>query len=426
MVRRFYKFRWSTDDELCKVFNSIGLEVSSVRKLEIPEKVVVGKIIICQKHPNADRLNLCQVDVGDGVLKQIVCGADNVSESLYVAVALEGAVLPAINLTIEQVTLRGIDSYGMICSSSELGLPEMGDGIMALDSSIGDLVIGKELKSYPKLNDTIIELELTPNRGDCLNIYGVARDLSVYFDKSLKGFEYKPKKFMVQGIARAISLKCVPLKGVKLLFNVADAGEIKGNFLTKFRLSLIDKYCKDDLTANIRYTLHTTGVVIRVYDFDKIKDCDNKVHLNVEYERENIVKIESSKGLLSYVGISSDKNSEATSKSKKLLIEVSYIDPVMLAKATYKDKSMRKDELYYYTLRGTNPNLFFGLSFFYRGCDMEGICEFGELPIKVEGKMPKKVVNVDIRKLNAIFGVDIPRQKINNILKRLGITTYGE
>ncbi len=65
-----------TDDELCKVFNSIGLEVSSVRKLEIPEKVVVGKIIICQKHPNADRLNLCQVDVGDGVLKQIVCGAD--------------------------------------------------------------------------------------------------------------------------------------------------------------------------------------------------------------------------------------------------------------------------------------------------------------------------------------------------------------
>ncbi len=423
-LEEFIKLDGVSDEELVNIFNSIGLEVADVKKLEIPKGVVVGKIVSCQRHPDADKLSLCQVDVGDGTLRQIICGAKNVSEALYVPVALEGTTLPAIDLEIKPVKLRGVDSFGMICSASELGLPELGDGIIALDKSIGELELGRELSSYPDLNDTVIELELTANRGDCLSIYGVARDLSAYFDKPLKSFEYKPRKFMVQGIARAISLKSVPLEGVKLLFNVADAESINSTLLTKFRVAIIDRYYKDDLEAKIKYALHSTGVILRVYDFDKLKDKDERVHLEIEYESEGIIKIKSSKGLLSYVGISSDKNAEATKNSKKLLIEASYIDPIAISKATYEN-SIKKDELYYHTSRGTNPDLIFGAFMLYKACDTEGVCEFGELPIIVDGKMKKRVVNVDINRLQSLIGTEIPRKRINAILKRLGIITYG-
>ncbi len=193
-------------EKLCEVFNSIGLEVDSLKNIKFPDGVVVGEILSCEKHPKADKLNICQVNVGNDI-KQIVCGASNVVNAKYVAVALEGTVLPEIDLEIKPVCLREIDSYGMICSSTELGLPKIEDGIMILDDSIGKLVAGKRLNEYPNLSDTIIELELTANRGDCLSVYGVARDLSAYFNRPLKNCEYKPKKFMIQGIARSLRVR---------------------------------------------------------------------------------------------------------------------------------------------------------------------------------------------------------------------------
>ena len=143
-----------SNEKLYETFNSIGLEVDSLTQIEIAEKVVVGKILSCEKHPDADKLNVCKIDVGSGT-RQIVCGAANVVDAEYVAVATIGASLPG-DFVIKHAKLRGVESEGMVCASSELGLPDTGKGIMILDESIGKLEAGKELSSYEKIADTII------------------------------------------------------------------------------------------------------------------------------------------------------------------------------------------------------------------------------------------------------------------------------
>ncbi|MBL0686785.1 MAG: hypothetical protein JJV94_03040 [Sulfurospirillum sp.] len=131
-----------TSEDICSTLNTIGLEVDSLKKIRVPKNIVVGKILTCEKHPNADKLNVCEVDLGSET-KQIVCGAKNVIKGQHVVVSKVGAILPS-GMEIKKAKLRGVDSNGMICSSSELGLPIMGDGIMILDDSIGTLVLGRE------------------------------------------------------------------------------------------------------------------------------------------------------------------------------------------------------------------------------------------------------------------------------------------
>ena len=125
----------STDD-ICKTLNSIGLEVDSLNKVSIAPNVVVGKVLEKEKHPDADKLNICQVDVGSETV-QIVCGAKNVEAGQFVPVAVVGANL-GDGFKIKKAKLRGAPSNGMICSSTELGLPKLNDGILELDDSIGE------------------------------------------------------------------------------------------------------------------------------------------------------------------------------------------------------------------------------------------------------------------------------------------------
>ena len=128
-------------EDICKTLNSIGLEIDSVEKNSIPEKVIVAKVLSKEKHPDADKLNVCQVDLGSETT-QIVCGASNVEAGQIVAVATIGAVLGE-NFKIKAAKLRGVESNGMICSSTELGLPKLNDGIMVLDESIGEHILVK-------------------------------------------------------------------------------------------------------------------------------------------------------------------------------------------------------------------------------------------------------------------------------------------
>jgi len=148
-----------SNEKLYETFNSIGLEVDSIKTYTIPSKVVIGKIISCEKHPNADKLNICQIDVGNAT-HQIVCGASNVVDAKFVAVATIGAKL-GDNFEIKQAKLRGVESEGMVCSSTELGLPNTGDGIIILDDSIGEIVIGKELNEYPQNQHQLPILRMT-------------------------------------------------------------------------------------------------------------------------------------------------------------------------------------------------------------------------------------------------------------------------
>ncbi|MDH3538121.1 MAG: phenylalanine--tRNA ligase subunit beta, partial [Gammaproteobacteria bacterium] len=150
-----------------------GLEVGGIRRAAPDlDNVVVALVAGVDKHPDADKLNVCRVDDGVGE-HQVVCGAANVRAGLKVAFARVGAVLPGIK--IKKAKLRGIESAGMICSAAELQLAEVSEGILELPA---DAPIGMPIVEYLSLTDNIIEIDLTPNRGDCLSIAGVAREVS--------------------------------------------------------------------------------------------------------------------------------------------------------------------------------------------------------------------------------------------------------
>lgn len=165
-----------TMEQLSSQLTMAGLEVDSVAPVAGPfNLVVIAKVLEVSPHPQADKLTLCQVDCGQGTPIQVVCGASNVRAGLVVALARVGAKLPG-GLTIKEAKLRGELSQGMLCSVSELGMAETSDGIMELPM---DAPIGTDLRDYLSLDDTVLDIDLTPNRADCFSMLGVAREVAV-------------------------------------------------------------------------------------------------------------------------------------------------------------------------------------------------------------------------------------------------------
>lgn len=168
---------------LSDLLTKAGLEVEEVQdKSKDLKNVIVGHILVKDRHPNADKLSLCQVKVNESETLQIVCGAQNHKTGDKVVVALPGAVLPG-NFAIKKSAIRGVESSGMLCSMKELGLAEASDGIAILDASAP---IGESYAKYAGLDDIVFELKVTPNRADCLSHYGLAREVSCLIDKPLK------------------------------------------------------------------------------------------------------------------------------------------------------------------------------------------------------------------------------------------------
>jgi len=164
-------------EEFCAKITMAGLEVDSVEPAAAKfNNIVVARVTSVEKHPDADKLNVCQVDTGSEIL-QIVCGAANVREGLVVACATIGAVLPG-DFKIKKSKLRGVESFGMLCSEKEMGLADQADGLMELPD---DAPIGTDVREYLQLEDTIIEVDLTPNRSDCLSVAGVAREVATLY-----------------------------------------------------------------------------------------------------------------------------------------------------------------------------------------------------------------------------------------------------
>ncbi len=172
-----------TTQELADQLSMAGLEVDGV-ELAAPgfNGVVVGEILSREQHPDADKLGVCQVNVGAEENLQIVCGASNAAAGMKVPVATVGAKLPG-DFKIKKAKLRGVQSLGMICSAAELGLAESADGIMSLAASAE---VGQDFREFLALDDALIEVDLTPDRGDCLSIAGIAREVSVINAVELK------------------------------------------------------------------------------------------------------------------------------------------------------------------------------------------------------------------------------------------------
>lgn len=164
-----------TSEQLAQRLTMAGLEVEEAQNVAPHfDKVVVAHVLSLEKHPDADRLNVCRVDVGHGEVVQIVCGAPNVAPDLKVPCALPGAVLPG-DFTIKLAKVRGIPSAGMLCSAKELGIAEEASGLLILPS---DAPVGEDIRAYLDLDDCLLTLKLTPNRADCLSLTGLARELA--------------------------------------------------------------------------------------------------------------------------------------------------------------------------------------------------------------------------------------------------------
>ncbi len=171
-------------DALADALTMAGIEVESRVPVAPPfSEVVVGKVLAVERHPNADRLTVCRVDVGQGAPVSVVCGAPNVAPGVVAPFARVGAVLPG-GLTIRQAAMRGVESQGMLCSASELGLSDDASGLLLLDP---DAPIGADLRRVLDLDDTVLEVKLTPNRADCLSILGLAREVA-----AITGIPLKP------------------------------------------------------------------------------------------------------------------------------------------------------------------------------------------------------------------------------------------
>ena len=163
----------ATPAEVARHLTLAGLEVESMQPVAQPfSGVIVGEVLECTRHPEADKLSVCRVTTDGSDRLQIICGAPNVRQGLKVAVAMVGALLPG-NVQIKRAKLRGLESNGMLCSARELGLGEEHDGIMELPASFA---IGRDVRAALDLDDTVLEVNATPNRGDCMSVFGIARD----------------------------------------------------------------------------------------------------------------------------------------------------------------------------------------------------------------------------------------------------------
>ena len=407
----------STDD-ICKTLNDIGLEVDSVQTIRIPANVVIGKVLTCNKHPDADKLNVCEVDLGNEV-KQIVCGAKNVAQGQYVAVSKVGAILPN-GLEIKEAKLRGVASSGMICSSTELGLPAMEDGIMVFDNSIGELVLGKELCEYPLINDDIIEIELTANRGDCLSIHGVARDLSVPFDLDINALEIKEEEDNQLGIGRVLNVVAHEKVDGSFLFKVYDKKEIKSPFLVDLRLAFADLYKKDPLDRVLQYATYATGVLLRAYSHNCFTTQQEKATVRIKKHTNGLDAVFGSNSqMLSFVGISQIDECKATCEDERVVLEANYTHPKIISQNS-ANKKIDSDKHLYRSSRGSEPDLDFGMNYFLNVLKEKSNVMIYAGTQQVLQDLHETHITINLEELALMIGEEIDKNTIIKILQRLG------
>ncbi len=167
----------NSENQLLDKLTSIGLEVEGVENTSADlDKFIISRIVKAEKHPNADRLKVCDVDIGEKKIIKVVCGATNAKKDLFTIYAPPGSIIPKNKMKLSVSQIRGVTSYGMLCSKSELNLSDESEGIIELKKNKFKNKIGK--KYFDKNPINLIDLSITPNRPDCLGVRGIARDLA--------------------------------------------------------------------------------------------------------------------------------------------------------------------------------------------------------------------------------------------------------
>lgn len=407
-----------SSEQLLKTFNAIGLEVDAHMTLSVPLGVVVGFVEACEKHPDADKLNVCQVNIGNEI-RQIVCGASNVTVGIYVAVATVGTQLPD-GLIIKEAVLRGMDSYGMICSSKEIGLPNTGEGIMILDASIGTLVNGKNLCEYDLFNDDIIEIELTANRGDCLSIYGIARDLSAALNKELREIKHTVEPEGRLGIGRILQLQHAESYDVELLYSAVDVKGLSVPFLIALRMAILQESYANPMDTLLKYATHSTGVILRAYPFAALEDTAGGKALITLSQDSNGYAVLHGKIPLSIVGVSQNDEARFVLNEGLAIIEASYIPPEIIAKKMGKTK-IPSCPHYYHTSRGSEPVLSGGAKYAMKLFEAYTASTIYGGNLELQSPVETRVVTMNEEEFESFIGIKIDKTTLTQILKNLGM-----
>ncbi|MCQ2699618.1 phenylalanine--tRNA ligase subunit beta [Helicobacter pylori] len=389
--------------KLCEDLSRLGLEVESCISCVAPKNVVVGKVLEKAPHKNAEKLSVCQVDVGKEVL-QIVCGAKNVAPNQFVPVALKGAIIGST--TIAKTELRGVESHGMICSSIELGFPKINDGILELDESVGELVLGKELNEYAPFNTHVLEISLTPNRGDCLSVLGIAREISAFYHtplKPIKALNFTPKSGL-------ITLSADKNIESHLAYYLVCNHSLKTPLNVKLSLAHNNALSENDLNNFIEFSTHFSGVIMNAYSLNK-----TPIDLSVKNDENNLESVYINHQKRSTIAI---KHQVQKDLSEYLLLEASYTDPISLSLKLHalKDKTLQKDNaLIYRSARGSNPNLSDGLNFLSAHLKAT-ILESKQ----TEHSLKDRTLTFQLEDITEILGLVVEKEKIQGILKNLG------
>ncbi|MBH0288976.1 phenylalanine--tRNA ligase subunit beta [Helicobacter pylori] len=389
--------------KLCEDLSRLGLEVESCIPCIAPKNVVVGKVLEKAPHKNAEKLSVCQVDVGKEVL-QIVCGAKNVAPNQFAPVALKGAIIGST--TIAKTELRGVESHGMICSSIELGFPKINDGILELDESVGELVLGKELHEYAPFNTHVLEISLTPNRGDCLSVLGIAREISAFYHtplKPIKALNFTPTSDL-------ITLSAGENIESHLAYYLICNHSLKTPLNIKLSLAHNNALSENDLNNFIEFSVHFSGVILNAYSLNK-----TPMDLSVKNDENNLESVYINHQKRSTIAI---KHQDQKDLSECLLLEASYTDPVSLSLKLHalKDKTLQKDNaLIYRSTRGSNPNLSDGLNFLSTQLKAT-ILESKQ----TKHSLKDRTLTFQLEDITEILGLAVEKEKIQSILKNLG------
>ena len=408
-------------ERLVKTLNSIGLEVDSVATYEVPQKIVFGRVLECEKHPDADKLSVCKVDTGDGI-KQIVCGASNVRAGLDVVVATLDAVMPDGTL-IKPVMLRGVASEGMICSSKEIGLGDVHDGILELDGSIGKYTRGQELSTHPIFSDTVIEIELTANRGDCLSIRGVARDLSAAFDKPLRDRTFREDEDKRVGIGRILSLWHENNLDVEIRYKAVDIKKFVLPLIMKIRLTQLEEKKESAIESLMTYATHSSGVILRAYEHSFFCAAgETMAKISLSRDANGFASIKTKEKIASIVGVSQEDISKVNFNEGLVLIEATYIAPDVISKKM-QEKKIPSGAVYYRASRGSEPDLNQGLNYCISMIDSFSDSSVYGGTIEIEEAYDDKIISISKKEIDEIIGANIDKAKITKILKNLGFDT---
>ena len=353
-----------TEAQIIEKLNNTGLEVEKVEpvKNELSD-FVIAKIIKVEKHPNADRLKLCHVDIGQKELVKVVCGGPNAKDNLLTIYAPPGSIIPKNNMKLEVSKIRGETSYGMLCSESELNISNESEGIVELHQNYKS----KIGKSYFNNNsDNVIELSITPNRPDCLGVRGIARDLSASgFGKLIHNKRVKIKKNGKQTlkvkIEKSKNQSC-SIFGSCLIKNIKNQESPEWLKKRIFSLGLRPISAVVDITNHVMFDLNRP---LHAYDADKInngiivrnskKGESFKALDNKDYKLDDeMCVISDYKGILGLGGIIGGTRSGTQLNTKNILLESAYFDPEITRK-TARKLDLNSDAKFRFE-RGIDPN----------------------------------------------------------------------